>query len=63
VKGLAEGKAMFTPDGRMPEKGPETVLKALQSFSKNVKGKEIDLSKTYTTAFVDQAAKTIGSAQ
>ncbi|TIO63153.1 MAG: ABC transporter substrate-binding protein, partial [Mesorhizobium sp.] len=29
VQGLAGGKAMFTPDGRMPADGPETVLKVL----------------------------------
>lgn len=60
VQGLAEGKAQFTPDGRMPADGPETVLKVLSAFSKNVQGKQIDLSKTYTTAFVDAAAKTLG---
>ncbi len=55
VKALAEGKAQYTPDGVMPEGGPETVLKVLQSFSKSVKGKQIDLSKTYTTEFVKAA--------
>jgi NitT/TauT family transport system substrate-binding protein len=53
VQGLAEGKAMFTADGKMPAGGPETVLKVLQSFSRNVQGKSIDLSKTYTGVFVD----------
>jgi NitT/TauT family transport system substrate-binding protein len=43
---------MFTPDGVMPEDGPKTVLAVLSQFSKNVKGKTIDLSKTYTTEFV-----------
>jgi NitT/TauT family transport system substrate-binding protein len=43
---------MFTPDGVMPEDGPKTVLAVLSQFSKNVKGKQIDLSKTYTTEFV-----------
>jgi NitT/TauT family transport system substrate-binding protein len=57
VQGLAQGKAQFTPDGRMPSDGPETVLKVLSAFSKNVKGKQIDLAKTYTTEFVDAAAK------
>jgi NitT/TauT family transport system substrate-binding protein len=48
---------MFTDDGVMPEDGPETVLRVLGTFSPNVKGKEdqIDLSKTYTTTFVDAA--------
>lgn len=55
VQGLADGKAMFTADGKMPANGPETVLKVLQSFSKNVQGKSIDLAKTYTTQFVEAA--------
>jgi NitT/TauT family transport system substrate-binding protein len=59
VQGLADGKSQFTPDGRMPANGPETVLKVMSSFSKNVAGKQIDLSKTYTTEFVDAAAKTL----
>ncbi len=55
IKALADGKAMFTPDGVMPAGGPETVLAVLGAFSKNVKGKTIDLSKTYTTEFVKNA--------
>lgn len=52
IKALADGKSMFTPDGVMPAGGPETVLSVLSSFSKNVKGKTVDLSKTFTTEFV-----------
>ena len=55
VKGLADGKAMFTADGVMPADGPETVLKVLSSFSRNLKGKTVDLSKTYDMAFVKAA--------
>lgn len=55
VKALDAGKGMFTPDGVMPEDGPKTVLAVLSSFSKNVQGKQIDLSKTYTTEFVKTA--------
>jgi NitT/TauT family transport system substrate-binding protein len=55
IKALADGKAMFTPDGVMPAGGPETVLAVLSAFSKNVKGKTIDLSKTFTTEFVKNA--------
>lgn len=55
IKALAEGKGMFTPDGVMPAGGPETVLQVLSGFSKNVKGKTVDLSKTYTTEFVKNA--------
>ena len=55
VKALADGKGMFTTDGVMPAGGPETVLSVLAAFSKNVKGKTVDLSKTYTTEFVKNA--------
>jgi NitT/TauT family transport system substrate-binding protein len=53
VNALAESKSMFTPDGRMPASGPPTVLKVLQGFDKEVAGKSIDLSRTFTTQFVD----------
>ena len=54
VKALADGKGMFTADGVMPQGGPETVLSVLSAFSTNVKGKTVDLSKTYTTEFVSK---------
>jgi NitT/TauT family transport system substrate-binding protein len=54
VKALAEGKGMFTTDGVMPANGPETVLSVLSAFSSNVKGRNVDLSKTYTTEFVSK---------
>lgn len=52
IKGLEAGKGMFTADGVMPEDGPKTVLAVLQSFKKELQGKQIDLSKTFTTEFV-----------
>jgi NitT/TauT family transport system substrate-binding protein len=52
IKALDQGKGMFTADGVMPEDGPKTVLAVLSEFSKNIQGKQIDLSKTYTTEFV-----------
>jgi NitT/TauT family transport system substrate-binding protein len=57
VKALDAGKQMFTPDGVMPKGGPETVLAVLSQFKDSLKGKTIDLSKTYTTEFVDAANK------
>lgn len=47
----------FTVDGRMPAEGPENVLAVLSSFNETVKAKKdtLDLSKTYTTKFVDAA--------
>ncbi|MGO4452183.1 ABC transporter substrate-binding protein [Phyllobacterium sp. TAF24] len=56
VKALDAGKSMFTVDGVMPDDGPKTVLAVLSAFSKNIQGKQIDLSKTYTTEFVKNAS-------
>ncbi len=55
IKALDAGKRMFTLDGVMPDTGPETVLRVLQTFKASLKGKTIDLSKTYTTEFVKNA--------
>ncbi len=44
---------MFTADAKMPKDGPETVLKVLAGFNPAVKGKHVDLSKTYTNEFVE----------
>jgi len=46
---------MFSPDGKITRAGAETVLSVLKQFDENVAGKQIDLSKTYTTEFVDKA--------
>jgi NitT/TauT family transport system substrate-binding protein len=46
---------MYSPDGKMPQGGPEFVLSVLKQFDENVKDKQIDLSKTYTSEFVDKA--------
>ena len=54
VKALETGKGMFTVDGVMPKGGPETVLSVLSTFSPNLKGKSIDLSKTWTSEFVSK---------
>jgi NitT/TauT family transport system substrate-binding protein len=55
VQGLKDGKVQYSVDGLMPEGGPESVNKILASFSPNLQGKTIDLSKTYTTEFVVKA--------
>jgi NitT/TauT family transport system substrate-binding protein len=60
VKALEAQKAIFSPDGVMPKGGPETVLKVLDSFDPAVKGHNIDLSKTFTTQFVDKANAALG---
>ncbi|MCD0417154.1 ABC transporter substrate-binding protein [Rubrivivax sp. JA1024] len=55
VQGLKDGKVQYSPDGVMPTGAPESVERILASFSPNLKGKTIDLSKTYTTEFVVKA--------
>jgi NitT/TauT family transport system substrate-binding protein len=58
VKAIKDSSPMFTEDGVMPEGGPETVLDVLGTFSDTVKAKRdsIDLSKTYTTEFAENAS-------
>ncbi|TAL93809.1 MAG: ABC transporter substrate-binding protein [Paraburkholderia sp.] len=48
---------MFTTDGRMPAGGPQAVLRVLSEIMPAVKAADVDLSKTYTAAFVDSAAR------
>jgi NitT/TauT family transport system substrate-binding protein len=59
AKAISDSKGMFTADGVMPADGAKNVLDVLSSFSPSVQGKKdtIDLTKTYTTEFVE-AAKT-----
>ncbi len=60
IDALKGNLGIFTPDGVMPQDGPPTVLQVLSAFNKNVQGKTIDLSKTYTTEFVDKANAALG---
>jgi NitT/TauT family transport system substrate-binding protein len=55
VQGLKDGKVQYSPDGVMPTGAPESVAKILASFSPNLQGKTVDLSKTFTTEFVAKA--------
>lgn len=55
VQALQNSLPMFAADGKMPVGGPETVLSVLSGFNPNVKGKHIDLAKTYTNEFVSLA--------
>ncbi|MFE4411898.1 ABC transporter substrate-binding protein [Streptomyces sp. NPDC056821] len=47
---------MFTTDGVMPQNGPETVETVLKAFNPNIQNADVDLSKTFTTEFVEKAA-------
>ena len=46
----------ISPDGLMPEAGPATALRMLQTFEDSLKDKPIDLGKTYTNNFARKAA-------
>ena len=50
-------KEAISPDGLMPADGPATALKVMQSFEPEVKGRAIDLGKTWTNAFAQRAAE------
>jgi NitT/TauT family transport system substrate-binding protein len=56
VQALKASLPMFTTDAKMPAGGPETVLKVLATYKPLVKSKNIDLSKTYTNAYLSAAA-------
>jgi len=58
VESIKDSIGMFNVDGRMSAEGAQNVLTVLSSFSKNVRAHSsmIDLNRTYTTRFVDQAA-------
>jgi NitT/TauT family transport system substrate-binding protein len=57
VQALAASLPMFTADAKMPAGGPETVLKVLATYKPLIKSKNIDLSKTYTNAYLTASAK------
>ncbi|WP_321961508.1 ABC transporter substrate-binding protein [Paraburkholderia sp. J7] len=58
VSALKSSLPMFTKDGRMPADGPDTVLKVLSAFNPSVKGKHIDLAKTYSNDYLPAATAT-----
>ncbi len=55
VTALQNQLAIFSPDGKMPTGGPESVLNIEQQTNQAVQGKQIDLSTTYTNAFAANA--------
>ncbi|MDY7577002.1 ABC transporter substrate-binding protein [Herbaspirillum sp. RTI4] len=54
VQALKASMPMYSPDGKMPADGAETVLKVMTGFNPNIKGKHIDLLRTYTNDYVNQ---------
>ncbi len=55
ISALKNQMTIFSPDGKMPAGGPESVLKIENQTNQDVKGKQIDLNATYTNDFVNKA--------
>lgn len=55
IAALEGQKASFTTDGMMPATGAQTVADIENKYVPSMKGKTVDLSKTYTNDFVTKA--------
>jgi NitT/TauT family transport system substrate-binding protein len=55
IQALQNEKGMYNPTGIMPSGGPEICVQVLSSFNPQVKGKSIDVHKTYTDEFAQAA--------
>lgn len=55
VTALKSQLSIFSPDGKMPDGGPQSVLTIENQTNKDVAGKQIDLTKTFTNEFTDKA--------
>lgn len=56
VTALGNQKAIFSPDGLMPNDGPQTVLGIEQQIGKVKAGQTIDLTTTFTNSFASAAS-------
>ncbi len=55
IKALDGQKNSFTTDGMMPVSGAQTVYSIEQKYVPSMKGKTVDISKTYTNEFATKA--------
>jgi NitT/TauT family transport system substrate-binding protein len=55
VRALAASRAMYSPDGRFVPGAVETAYQVLKVFDPSVAAATVDLSKSYTGAFVERA--------
>ncbi len=58
IQAIAASKAMYSPDGRIVPGAAEAAYAVLKQFNPPVAAAKIDLSKTYTEAFVEKALAT-----
>jgi NitT/TauT family transport system substrate-binding protein len=56
VAALKNQMAIFGTDCKMPAAGPQTVLSILQNYVSSFKGKNANLSETYTNEFANKAS-------
>ena len=59
VDALRHSKPIFSKDGLMTDADAKVALTVLSSYDEKIRNAKIDLSKTYTNRFVDQALKTV----
>ena len=55
IDAFLASKGALSPDGVLPEAGPATALRALESIDPKLKESKIDLAATYTNEFVKKA--------
>ena len=55
IDAFLAGKGALSPDGRFPDAGAATALRALQSIDETVRGAKIDLAAAWTNDFVRRA--------
>ncbi len=56
VTALQNQLAIFSPDGKMPDGGAQSVLAIEQQTNTSVQGKQIDLNSTFTNEFANKAS-------
>jgi NitT/TauT family transport system substrate-binding protein len=56
VTALKNQFGIFSPDGKMPPDGPQSVLNTELQTNQDVQGKHIDLNATFTNEFADNAS-------
>ena len=60
LQALAASIPSFSPDGRMPDGAPQTVLRALAAVNPAIEPRHVDLARTYTNRFAIEAAAVAG---
>jgi len=55
IESIKANHDAYSPDGRFLKDAPETAYKVLKAFDPNVQNAKIDLSKTFTSKFVEAA--------